>query len=288
MRLKERLQNNNIPKRLIGKKNEEVLSDSLFVNLKEINQHITDLVQNGKNIIFVTNKSFDRIIIANYFKFLLKKLNAKILDDFNYQFNDFDNQVNILPNTDINTLVKVSQQIIYGCRSFILGFNFGSFDNIVNKLKLLVALNNKNLSSADIVTLIGSMNAVIVYVEKNAEGLFYISQIDEIKYKENIEDLEIKTILSGAAEEAIEVAEPIEEPVGNTEPAVEVSDEQVIETQVEAETEMATADKKEQEEEQEPEPVQEKKLNKYQLLREKIRKNRENLKNQDTVNQKEH
>jgi|GEM_PF-5406318 len=174
---------------------------------------LENLAKERRNIIFVCQKSFEKIITADKIKAGLKNENACLIAGADYNLENLNGRINILPNPDIHTIVKAFEQIIYGCGSFILGLNLGSFDNIINKLKVLISLNYKNLSSEDVITLLGAANPVIAYISKNAKGLLYISEISELKLNET-GSLELSEIIKNAAgKKTIESSEVNKEPI---------------------------------------------------------------------------
>lgn len=194
MKIRERLQNNKTKIQTTDaetpKKQEttEFLISDIFVNSEDITDNIIELAKNKRNMILICNKSFDKMIIADYIKSKLKNTNAEIIDTSDINTEDINGAINIVPNPSIQTVMKIFEQMVYGVSSFIFCLNFGSYDNILNKLKAVIALNYKNLSTDNINALIGASNAVLVYVSKNENGMFYISKAEEIKtFDDNIE-----------------------------------------------------------------------------------------------------
>ena len=253
------------------------------------------LAKERRNIIFVCQKSFEKIITADKIKAGLKNENACIITGADYNLENLNGRINILPNPDIHTIVKAFEQIIYGCGSFILGLNLGSFDNIINKLKVLISLNYKNLSSEDIITLIGAANPVIAYISKNEKGLLYISGIEEIKLNET-GSLELSEIIKSEAgreslnrseisrEQPVQIQEEIiedssskdEEEIIEEAPSAPLENEPLKNTDLDKEADSfreeinaeAMPEEKTAEEEETEKP---KKANKYEMLKEKVR-----------------
>ena len=215
MRLKDRLNKNKIVNNISTetdekKKNQFFISD-IFNDSKELRKYIVQLAQSKRNIILVSNKSFDKLIIAEYIKSQLRKTNARIIGDIDEKANDLNGRINIIPSPDIQMIVKIMEQIIYGCRSFIFGINLGTYDNFINKLKVLIALSHKNLTPVDITTLIEAMNAVVVYISKNEDGLFFISKIDEIKIDKLKNELELNQLFGFEEEQPYIGEEPTQD-----------------------------------------------------------------------------
>mgnify|MGYP006916311160 CR=1 FL=1 len=139
MRLKDRLKKDTTTETSSIKKQKstgEFSISDIFADSKEVRKYILELAQTKRNMILISNKSFDKIVIADYFKSQLRKTNARMLGDINGNSDDLNGRINIFPNPDIHNIVKIMEQILYGCQSFIFGVNLGTYDNVINKLKV--------------------------------------------------------------------------------------------------------------------------------------------------------
>ena len=201
MKIRERLQKQktkiqqpNITEAPIEQENTDFSISDIFIDSRASEAHIIELIKNRRNMLIICNKSFDKLIIADYIKSKLKNVNSGIVNTIDANTEDLNGVINIVPNPNIQTVVKILEQTVYGNGSFVFFMNFASYENIVNKLKAVIALNYPNLNADDITALVGAANAVIVYVSKNDNGIFYISQIDEIKSSGN--KLETENIYS--------------------------------------------------------------------------------------------
>lgn len=276
-------------------------TNDIFLDTKIVKSYINDFIQNNKNIILVCNKSFDKLIISNYIKSLLPpKKGINVIEELNSHIKDLNGKVNIFPTPDIAVIVKILEQIIYGCQSFIFSINLGNYDNVINKLKAIIALNYKNLDSNDIITLLGASNAVIVYILKNEDGLFYLSKIDEIK--QNGMEIELRSILNENTNKNNDMESNSENSVMNSleetliieknkiKPSEKENSISIEQNNISDETKQVV--KKEQEiineeiSEENQTKIEEKKLNKYELLREKVRQKKllEKPTNKEEVN----
>lgn len=188
MKIKDRLKKNKNENSIFIKTKErniqEFSIEDIFADSNEIRDYLIEQIKKYRNIILVSSKSFDKLIIAEYINSQIKKENSRIIEDIDSDINNLNGVINIIPNPDIRTVVKILEQILYGCSSFIFGLNLGTYENIINKIKTLIALNYQNLSDTNISTLLASANPIIVCVSKNDDDLLFISKISEIKSDE--------------------------------------------------------------------------------------------------------
>ncbi len=299
MKIKERLQNDNTKNEIIEKQVKKcklkISFSDIFTDSQETKNYFVEQAQNNRNIITVSNKSFDKIIISEYLSSLLKNTKTVITDDIENNIDKLNGIINIIPNPSIKTIVKIFEQILYGNSSFIFGFNLGTYDNIINKLKAVIALNCVNLSQENITTLIGASNPLVVYFSKNNNGLLYISQIDEIQYVEN--ELVINNIFTfnevkeEIPKETLEknILPPIqnnetkekEKPVFNI---LDIKEEEVKEDNNKQQSEIIEKHEIKADKTEETKIEKEQKPNKYQILKEKSRQKK--LAMQTNINQK--
>lgn len=187
MNLKDRLE--SIKKtNIISIKEEDEKKDFLFglsdifADSKELRTIITETIASGKNIVFVSEPSIDKYLVSKYFSCLLFNrpeevvVSETLTDEVLYS----NSRINIIPKPTIQEIVKILEYIMYGYKSFVFGMNFASLDNILNKIKAAISLNVSGLSIETINTILVSSNLVVVYLNKNVDGLFYISKIDKV------------------------------------------------------------------------------------------------------------
>ncbi len=167
----------------------DVFADS--INVRNL---ILNLIRENKNIIFAGDKSIDKLMTAVYFQSLIGENNSEIINSIDENISNKNFQKNIVPNPDIYNIVKIFEYIIYGYKSFIFGLDLNNSDNFIDKLKTLIALNFKNLTDANINTLIGSSNSAFVFISRNDDGLYFISEINKINYVEG--ELSFENIFS--------------------------------------------------------------------------------------------
>lgn len=176
--------------------------EEIFADSKEFRQIIIETINAGKNIVFVSQPSIDNSLIAKYFKFLMayKQEDVYLSNNVTEEFLLSDSKVNIIASPSAKDVVKILEYIMYGYKSFVFGMNFVGADNIINKLKTSILINNPNITENSIETLLCSSNLVVVYFDKNSDGLFYISKIDKIVSDSYVSD--VITILDLHVEKA--------------------------------------------------------------------------------------
>lgn len=168
--------------------------NNFFIDRVEVKKMLSAFFSSFKNIIYVCDKNIDNALIANYFYSISNVYGATIVDDVVNEIENFNNRISIIPNPNIKDVVKIFEYILYGYKSFVFGLNFSSNLEIINKLKTVIAINYPNLTDVNINTLLGFSNSLFVYVSMNDDGLFYISEINEMVYSN--EELKLKNIFS--------------------------------------------------------------------------------------------
>lgn len=142
---------------------------------------ITSLVNQNKNIIVVSDINIEKEFPIRYIrKFVNSKEKVEVLYDANKELSYISASKIFVPETSVSSLVKILEYIIYGFKSFVVGFSLNSGVNFIEKMKLLIALNYKNLSEINIETLISSSNLAVIFIDKNYDGLFYVKEIAEV------------------------------------------------------------------------------------------------------------
>ena len=151
-----------------------------FAEQSELDNMLYKLASDRRCFIFMCSKSFDVSIIEEC---LRAKLNIDSIED-TASYNNIKNTVKMLENS------------IYGAGALISGLALNNFESVIHKLKLLIALNNKNLTSENILALLGASKPVLIYVSKNdaADDVFYISKIEEVLFNESETELVINSL----------------------------------------------------------------------------------------------
>lgn len=306
MNLKERLVNT---KKNSASLNKNVLLfdgncdvNNFFIDKNEVKNILSQQLASYKNIIFVCDKSIDNSLIANYFYSLSNVFGSTIVDSVENDIENFNNRISIIPNPNINEIVKIFEYILYGYKSFVFGLNFSSNIDILNKLKTVIAINYPNLNNINIETLLGFSNSLFVYFEINDDGLYYISEINKLNYvneKLTLNSIFLKDDSTTEVRTENDIQDIVVEDViaqdvdinsGDENLASRISLEQPVEDRlIEDKTEIAVVESNIEDDFHNDENVEsniiieniepdnlEKKVNKYKLLKEKI-KNKRNI-----------
>lgn len=255
--------------------------EEIFADSKEIRTVISETINAGKNMVFISEPSIDKMLIAKYFKFLMayKSEDVVISNNLTDEILSSESRVNILPLPSMQDVVKILEYIMYGYKSFVFGMNFVGSENTINKLTTSIAINNKNMSQESIETLLSSSNLVFVYFDKNIDGLFYISKIDKL-VSENLSN-EIVTIIDLHVEKANQKKRKISKKSSVEKEIVEEPKKSNVEepltndnVDVQTVNDSKTVEETENIEENSEERV--KKINKYKKLKEKFKNKKAN------------
>ena len=144
----------------------------------------------------------------------------------------------VLNTADIHNFVSLIINYISGGDTFIANVNLKSYDDFLEKIKTLILFTYSNANEQSIEVLLGSSCPLVIYIAKNEDGLFYIEYIGKIKYFEK--KLILEEIYSCLHKEKVDL---INEDNNNLNSENDISDEN---------------------------NVNNKKINKYKLLREKV------------------
>ena len=258
MNFKERL---NINNKLIENDNkiefkQEVDISDIFMPDNIVSEVIKKAVSENKNIIVASSIDCDNTICTQYIKTFIKDTDKiEVLYDINSGIQFIKANRIIVPDIDILGFVKILEFILYGYNSFIFTINVKSYENILESIKTLISLYYSNLSESAAENLIGASNSIIVYINKNDDGLFYISNIGLIEYKNNkIKLIELFPMSENFQEEN-------EEKTVRAKTIAELSDETDIK----------------QKSNEKSENIKRVKINKYKLLKEKIKSKRQSI-----------
>lgn len=259
----------------------------IFVKDRTVEQLIKEAVLSMKNIIITSGIDCDNTILTQYVKqFFPKSDSCEIIYDVNKDLKYIKAKRVIIPAPDVKDIVKIFEYILYGYKSFIFSMNIKNYNNIIESLKTLILLYCPNLTDSGINNLIGQSDALIVHFDKNKDGLFMVNNIGQIKFKDNT--LLLNTVYEILTDDNItnfiEKAILIENKEANTEDNPledEPSDEteNVVPNKEEDKVEEAVLEIKEDvnsnEAEDNTQNEQPKKVNKYKLLKDKIKKKKD-------------
>lgn len=239
----------------------------IFVDNEYVRGLVSDFSKKEKNIIFVSDRTIDKFLLAQYMQYLINDSKATIVNDIEENLIYINSRINIVPNPSISQIVKIFQYIIYGYKPFVFGLDLNSYDNVIEKVRALIAINFSNLNQENINTLISSSEAIFVSVSKNEDGLYFISKIDEITNFNGIPKLSnVFKHIDDASESDVILQEQVEEAFGDIAIEEDVQNEllEKIEEKVEVKPKVVL-------EEKAMSIDKNTKVNKYKLLKEKIK-----------------
>ncbi len=301
MNLKDRLDNikNTNQISIKEEKRTDIYFDinNIFVNYDKINGILCSIINQKKNIIFISDNSVDKNIVVSLMQSVSGSSDIEILNSIDENIYNSFTKIKFISDSSIIQIVKIFEYIIYGYSSFISLFNLANDENIINKLKTVIAVNFRNLTEENINTLIGCSDSFFVSIEKDEDGLFLVSKVQKINYIENIISLDViydyKNADKNVEQKFVEEAKPENSEEDNsyieTEKDILKNDIQYQETDfIESEdddsviqNEQITIDINEEKNEENlidtTDNVEEKpiiKVNKYRLLKEKIKNKR--------------
>lgn len=288
MNFKERIQIINQSKveekEILGFK-ESIETLDVFVKNKTVDMILKNAVLKSKNIILFSSLDCDKLIVSNYIRnFLPSGENIDVIDNMAVDLPMSKSNVVIVPQPSLNDVVKIFELILCDYKSFVFSLNLKTFSNVLESLRTLISLNKPNLSVNSVEHLIGVSDALLVYITKNEDGLFEVSDIGKIVYKNNsmfLDMLYTKSNLEDSSfiekdasdiENIAVVSEEIKQESPNLVENVDVSkDGDVIVVEQEIEDALTNEEVSEVETIEENTDKTTKKINKYKALKEKIK-----------------
>lgn len=141
-------------------------SASFFDDLDKIKETFRPLLLNKRNLILITNNNSDIDLLFNDIKNLFSEFEINIIENLNDKSLITKQAAKAVKDPNPEEIVKMFEYIIYGFKPFIFNMNFETEDNILNKLKTIIAINYKNLNQENINTLINSASPVFLKVSK--------------------------------------------------------------------------------------------------------------------------
>lgn len=280
MNLKERIEIIDKIKNVSSSSEIEIKRDldavDIFVKNVAVEKIIKNAVNKDKNIILFCPSYLDKTLVASYIRsFLEESVSVEILSDISDNLPFVSAQKVIVPEPSVAEIIKIFELILCDYKTFIFAMNLKTFENALESLRTIIALNCPNLSSNNVEHLIGVSSAVLVYVDRTEDGLFKVSDIGKIVYKNNTaffdvlySSCEIKE--EEAEEKLIEIEDPvvvksdvIENDNQETPKNIETIDSAVEKTEGEKDVSSEAT--------KNSEPKEEHKINKYKLLKEKIK-----------------
>ena len=188
MNFKERIDNINQLKNDLDSSvriKSDIQLNDIFVKNKSVDQILKTALLKSKNVILLCQSSCDRTVVASYVRnlFLNNNIQVDILNDISGDLPFSSSDKVVVPEASVSDIVKIFELILLDYKSFVFTLNLKSFVNPIESLRVLLALNSQNLTHCNIEHLIGMSESLLVYVEKNEDGLFNITNVGKIQYK---------------------------------------------------------------------------------------------------------
>lgn len=258
MNIKERLkqlQKENNQKNITIK--DDYNSSQFFQKNEEVENIIVKAFNNEKNFILLCDKDCDKDIIINYFKNFISNIkHTEIIQNTNEDLEYSIASKIIMQNPKEKDIINLFKLSLNDFKTFVFTINSKNYENIINSLTTLISIELPNLKNQNIEHLIGSTEAIVTYISKDEDGIYYIKNIGEINYKKNV--LFLNTIYSKKEttiiEHKIEEINEIEN-ISDTDEEI-VQEEEIKEYTINNNNEIQTKNK----------------TNKYKLLKEKFQK----------------
>lgn len=175
MNIKERL---NITKKIQQNSEKQSNNSQLKFDNNIVINIISEKINNFNNIIFITENTFNQNTVSSYF---INCVNAENKVTMPSSVKSIKKEtINIFPSVSGELFVKILEQTLMGVKSFVLGISLNSYENVLEKLKTLIAVNS-NLSEKQINLLLSESNTILVNVKQDETGAFYVKDIDKIQ-----------------------------------------------------------------------------------------------------------
>lgn len=176
MNIKERL---NITKKVQQNSEKQSNNSQLKFDNNIVINIISEKINNFNNIIFITENTYNNNTVSAYFQNCVIEAENKINLPSSVK-NIKKETINIFPSVSGELLVKILEQTLMGVKSFVFGISLNSYENVIEKLETLIAVNS-NLSEKQINLLLSESNTILVNVKQDKTGAFYVKDIDKIQ-----------------------------------------------------------------------------------------------------------
>ncbi len=253
----------------------ELKSESdIFVKNNEVETIITEAIDGDSNIILACSKEVEKYIACNYVREFIKKKSVELItnnieDDIKYS----TAQTIIAPEPSISDIVKILKIMVQGYKTFVYAINIKSFVKIFETLKLLIMLECPNLKEKNISHLLGLSSCVVLNVIRNEDGLFEIIDANKLYYEG--EELIFEQLIKNETKREQDVISTDLEEADIDDELMPPENGEYIEVYNILDEEQEHKEDQETQENIDNIEKNKKPVNKYKLLREKIRKKKE-------------
>ena len=175
MNIKERL---NLTKKVQQTNEKQSNNSKLKFDNNIVINIISEKINNFNNIIFITENTYNQNTISTYFTNCVNTENKVTMPSSVKSIKK--GTINMFPSVTGELFVKILEQMLMGVKSFVVGISLNSYENVLEKLKTLIAVNS-NISEKQINLLLSEANTILVNVKQDATGTFYVKDIDKIQ-----------------------------------------------------------------------------------------------------------
>ena len=230
-------------------------------NISLIALDIGGTLLSDSNLILVCSKDVDKFIACNYIREFVKNQSVEIINNLEDDLKYSMAQRVIVPEPSLSDVIKIFKYIIEGSRTFVFGINLKTDIKVLESIKILILTECPNLSEKNVEHIIAVSSSLILNVVRNEDGLFEITRADKVFYENN-----------ELVFEELNIIKRRDEISDNTNINITNNDE--IDN-IQLSEEIETYNILDEDKDIEPAGVIKKPLNKYKILREKIRKKKE-------------
>ena len=164
----------------------EIENFDIFIKNKAVEHILKNAISKSKNIVLLCQSICDRTVVCNYLRsFIDSSVSVEVSNNISADLPFISASTVIVPEPNIDEIVKIFELILCDYKSFIFSMNLKSFENVLESFRTLIALNKNNLTLDNVEHLIGMSDALFIFVSRNDDGLFDITDIGKVVYKNN-------------------------------------------------------------------------------------------------------
>ena len=136
--------------------------------------------------------SIDRTLISNYVRgFVPESISVEFFKNLSDEMSFSTAEKLIITESSVNDVAKLLGFILNDIKTYVFSINLKSFENALESVRTILSLYNPNLTKNNIEHLIGMAEPFFVYVDRNEDGLFIITDIAKVVYKNNVATLDV-------------------------------------------------------------------------------------------------
>lgn len=164
----------------------------IFVKNATVEQIIKNSINKEKNIILLCPSYLDKTLASNYIRsFFDDNISVEVLRNISDNLPFVSAEKVIVPEPSVSEIIKIFELILCDFKTFVFAMNLKTFENVLESLRTLISLNCPNLSANNVEHLIGVSSALLVYIDRTEDGLFSVTNIGKIIYRNNTAFLDV-------------------------------------------------------------------------------------------------